>query len=114
MTVIRDLRDLGFRVPDDISLAGFDGVRMGELLSPVLTTVVQPTAEIGRAAVDLLLQLIDGERYPGPRLAASHAAPGRHCLPQRSGALGSFRFAPLTENPKTPPPCKGNSDDESP
>ena len=68
MTVIRDLRDLGFRVPDDISLAGFDGVRMGELLSPVLTTVVQPTAEIGRAAVDLLLQLIDGERYLGPAL----------------------------------------------
>lgn len=41
---------------------------MGELLSPVLTTVVQPTAEIGRAAVDLLLQLIDGERYLGPAL----------------------------------------------
>ena len=41
---------------------------MGELLSPVLTTVVQPTAEIGRAAVDLLLQLIDGECYLGPAL----------------------------------------------
>ena len=30
--------------------------------------MVQPTAEIGRAAVDLLLQLIDGERYLGPAL----------------------------------------------
>ncbi|MFN3437143.1 MAG: substrate-binding domain-containing protein [Acidovorax sp.] len=68
MTVIRDLRDLGLRVPEQVSVAGFDGVQVGEWLSPVLTTVVQPTAEIGRAAVDLLLQLIAGERYLGPAL----------------------------------------------
>jgi len=68
MTVMRDLRSLGVRIPEDISLAGFDGVRVGEWMSPVLTTVVQPTAEIGRTAVDLLLQLIAGERCLGPAL----------------------------------------------
>jgi DNA-binding LacI/PurR family transcriptional regulator len=68
LTVMHDLRRLGLRVPEDISLAGFDGVQVGEWMSPVLTTVVQPTAEIGRAAVDLLLQLIAGERYLGPAL----------------------------------------------
>lgn len=68
MTVMRDLRGLGLRVPEDISLAGFDGVRVGEWMSPVLTTVVQPTAEIGRTAVELLLQLMAGERYLGPAL----------------------------------------------
>jgi DNA-binding LacI/PurR family transcriptional regulator len=68
MTVMRDLRSLGVRIPEDISLAGFDGVRVGEWMSPVLTTVVQPTAEIGRTAVNLLLQLVAGERYLGPAL----------------------------------------------
>lgn len=66
MTIIRDVRRLGRRVPDDISVAGFDGVQIGEWMSPALTTVVQPTAEIGRTAIDLLLRLIGGERYLGP------------------------------------------------
>lgn len=68
MTVMRDLRSLGLRIPEDISLAGFDGVQVGEWMSPALTTVVQPTAEIGRTAVELLMQLMAGERYLGPAL----------------------------------------------
>jgi DNA-binding LacI/PurR family transcriptional regulator len=68
MTVMRDLRSLGVRIPEDISLAGFDGVRVGDWMTPALTTVVQPTAEIGRTAVELLLQLMAGERYLGPAL----------------------------------------------
>jgi DNA-binding LacI/PurR family transcriptional regulator len=82
MAVMRDARLLGFAVPGDIAVAGFDGVRVGQLLSPELTTVVQPTADIGRTAVDLLLQLINGEQYLGPallhhtlRLGGSAAAP---------------------------------------
>jgi DNA-binding LacI/PurR family transcriptional regulator len=66
MTVIRDLRRLGVRVPEDVSVAGFDGVRVGEWMSPVLTTVVQPIADIGRTAVDLLLQIAAGEVCLGP------------------------------------------------
>lgn len=66
MTVIRDLRRLGVRVPEDVSVAGFDGVRVGEWMSPVLTTVVQPNADIGRTAVDLLLQIAAGEVCLGP------------------------------------------------
>jgi DNA-binding LacI/PurR family transcriptional regulator len=61
MTVIRDLRRMGLRVPQDVSVAGFDGVRVGEWMSPVLSTVVQPNADIGRTAVELLLQIIAGE-----------------------------------------------------
>jgi DNA-binding LacI/PurR family transcriptional regulator len=68
MAVMRDARQLGFDVPGDLSVAGFDGVRVGQLLSPELTTVVQPTSDIGRTAVDLLLQLINGEQYLGPAL----------------------------------------------
>lgn len=68
MTVIRDLRRLGRQVPDEISVVGFDGVHVGELMSPVLTTVVQPNADIGRTAVELLLQILGGEVCLGPAI----------------------------------------------
>jgi DNA-binding LacI/PurR family transcriptional regulator len=68
MAVMRDARLLGFDVPDDLSIAGFDGIHVGQFLNPELTSVVQPTLDIGRTAVDLLLQLICGEKYLGPAL----------------------------------------------
>ncbi len=61
LTVIRDLTALGIRVPDEMSVAGFDGIRIGELTLPALTTVVQPSEAIGRTVVDLLLRRIAGE-----------------------------------------------------
>lgn len=65
LTVIRDLAALGRRVPHDVSVAGFDGMRAGELTAPPLTTVVQPSEDIGRTAVELLLRFIDGGPPPG-------------------------------------------------
>jgi LacI family transcriptional regulator len=52
-------QERGLRVPDDLSVIGFDGVERGELLTPQLTTVRQPLAEMGRTAVDLLLRLLE-------------------------------------------------------
>lgn len=65
LLVMRDLRRLGLRVPQDISVAGFDGVPVGELITPALTTVVQPTADIAAVGFDLLGRLIAGERFLG-------------------------------------------------
>lgn len=60
LTVIRDLTALGHAVPRDVSVAGFDGIRIGELTVPALTTVLQPAEAIGRTAVELLLARIAG------------------------------------------------------
>lgn len=68
MTVIRDLHSLGLRVPEDVSVVGFDGVQVGEWMTPALTTMCQPTADIGRIAVNHLLQIIAGERPVSPAL----------------------------------------------
>jgi DNA-binding LacI/PurR family transcriptional regulator len=68
MTVIRDLQLLGFRVPEDVSVVGFDGVHVGQWMTPELTTMAQPTAEIGRLAVEHLLKLITGGPTSGPAL----------------------------------------------
>lgn len=68
MQVIRDLQAIGLRVPQDVSVAGFDGVQVGELMSPALTTLVQPSAEVGLCAFDLLQRLISGEQPCGSAL----------------------------------------------
>lgn len=53
--------ELGFRVPEDLSVVGFDNVPESALSTPPLTTVHQPIREMGRCAVDLLVRLIRGQ-----------------------------------------------------
>jgi LacI family transcriptional regulator len=50
----RALRERGLRIPDDVAIVGFDGLPRGPRLDPVLTTVIQPVVDVGRAAVELL------------------------------------------------------------
>lgn len=49
----------GVDVPGDISLLGFDDIAIAEMVHPSLTTVALPKEQAGRAAVDLLLQLLE-------------------------------------------------------
>lgn len=51
-------RDRGLVVPDDLSVIGIDDIPMSGMSSPTLTTVALPKEEAGRAAVDLLLSLL--------------------------------------------------------
>ncbi|WP_228010280.1 LacI family DNA-binding transcriptional regulator [Nonomuraea phyllanthi] len=53
--VLAALREAGLRVPDDVSLAGYDDIPFAADLSPGLTTVRIPTEELGRTAVRLAL-----------------------------------------------------------
>lgn len=50
----------GLSVPRDLSVIGFDGIALGQDLTPMLSTVVQPNAEIGRRSVDLLVAHLSG------------------------------------------------------
>jgi LacI family transcriptional regulator len=60
---IKAARARGLRVPDDLSIVGFDDVEGATIVSPELTTVRQPLAEMGRTAVSLLNRLLEGQRF---------------------------------------------------
>jgi LacI family transcriptional regulator, fructose operon transcriptional repressor len=51
--------ELGLKIPDEVGLAGFDDVSWMTLVQPLITVVRQPTDEIGRMAVDLIMRRIE-------------------------------------------------------
>jgi LacI family transcriptional regulator len=65
--VLRAAGALGIRVPEELSVVGFDDLDRAELVTPQLTTVRQPLAEMGRTAVSLLLRLLAGHRLEALR-----------------------------------------------
>ena len=69
--VLRGLRDVGARVPDDVAIAAFDDIAWADLMNPPLTAMAQPITQMGDTAVKQLLKRIGG--YAG--------APKRIVLP---------------------------------
>ena len=58
---IRALRDHGLRVPEDISVVGFDDIQSAAFNNPSLTTIRQPLHEMGTIAARILLQRVRGQ-----------------------------------------------------
>jgi LacI family transcriptional regulator len=65
---MRAVLERGLRVPDDISIVGFDDTELARNVFPRLTTVRQPLAELGRTVVSLLNRLIEGQRTEALRI----------------------------------------------
>jgi LacI family transcriptional regulator len=55
-------RKRGVGIPEDLSIVGFDDLEEAEIVTPALTTIRQPLAEMGRIAVSLLMRLLDNQR----------------------------------------------------
>ena len=56
---IRALVSAGFRVPEDVSVIGFDGITMSRYCAPVMTTIVQPSEQIALQSIELLVRQIE-------------------------------------------------------
>lgn len=70
--LISYLHERGIRVPEDVSVIGFDNIRMSEFTVPRLTTVAQPMYRIGYRAVEKLHARINGEEDPVLREIMPH------------------------------------------
>jgi DNA-binding LacI/PurR family transcriptional regulator len=85
LAAMRDLRKLGVEAPRDISIMGFDGIPLGELITPVLASAVQPSEMIGEVALRTLVAAID------PPSAADESPPAARILAHAIRHGGSVR-----------------------
>jgi len=58
---MQTLKNQGFKIPEDISVTGFDDIAYAKYSDPSLTTISQPAEEMGKMAMDMLLKVIEGE-----------------------------------------------------
>ena len=60
--IIKALKEFSYRIPEDVQIIGFDNVTFSQFCSPPLSTILQPTVEMGRKAVEMLIKMIGGEQ----------------------------------------------------
>jgi len=60
--VIRAARQLGLRVPEDLSVVGYDNLPLTEWTNPPLTTVTQPLREMGALGAQMLITFAEGKQ----------------------------------------------------
>jgi DNA-binding LacI/PurR family transcriptional regulator len=81
---IRRLRSQGLRVPEDVSVIGYDDLPIAAYIEPPLTTVHQPMGEVGEFAAGVVLDRIAGtERDVGPYLLAAILVVRQSTAPRR-------------------------------
>ena len=66
--VMKGLRTLGLRVPDDVSVVGFDNIQIGEVVEPALTTVAAPLRLMGATGVRNCVAVLHGAHPSAPPL----------------------------------------------
>jgi DNA-binding LacI/PurR family transcriptional regulator len=82
--LLRALNEAGRRVPDDVSVVGFDDIPEAEYLTPPLTTIRQDFAEVGRRSLDLMLaQLASGSRLDSKLLVPAQIVIRQSTAPRR-------------------------------
>ncbi|WP_129599709.1 LacI family DNA-binding transcriptional regulator [Anaerophilus nitritogenes] len=62
--IMKFLKKIGVKIPQEIQIIGFDNSFICELLHPSLTTINQPIQELGKTTIDILIDLINGENIP--------------------------------------------------
>ena len=62
--VCRGLQESGLRVPEDVAVVGFGNIEVGAYMTPALTTLATPYEEIAQAAMELMLEQLEGQETP--------------------------------------------------
>ncbi|MEU9399662.1 LacI family DNA-binding transcriptional regulator [Streptomyces sp. NPDC048242] len=92
---LQALRDAGLRIPEDIALVSFDDFEWADLFSPSLTAVRQPSREIGRVALRMLLDRLDAPERAARTVRLPCAVVHRTSCgcPPGAGAVGAAGVA---------------------
>jgi LacI family transcriptional regulator len=79
------IREAGLRIPEDISVVGFDDIPQASIVYPKLTTVRQPLEQMGRVAVKMLLEQIENPSHPPRRVTlATQLVIRDSCAPRQT------------------------------
>jgi LacI family transcriptional regulator len=93
--VLQVAHERGLTVPGDLSVVGFDDADLASILSPGLTTVRQPLAELGRTGVSLLKRMLERQRVAPPpsgaRSTLRRTRPSSRSRPTRLASTPSSR-----------------------
>jgi LacI family transcriptional regulator len=81
---IRALRDAQLRVPEDVSVMGFDDIRAAAFITPSLTTIRQPLEDMGRMAARIVLSRIRNQKEYGDQVAVEPALMARESTREAS------------------------------
>ena len=100
---IRAVRRAGLTVPGDVSVIGYDDSAMMNCTDPPLTTVRQPIDAMGRAAVDMLVALIERAAVPADELLFEPELVVRASTPAKAAVVTSDRSPAQGEADE--PPC---------
>ena len=92
-------RATGRRIPEDLSVVGFDDLSISRWFSPPLTTVRQPLVEMGRTAAEMLLKMIDGREPHGRQVELATELVVRSSTGPPPGSI-----APRSDAGERPPP----------
>ena len=60
---LRKAKEIGLRIPDDLSITGFDDIELAQVVAPPLNTVHVPHRKMGTRAAQILVSLINGEKF---------------------------------------------------
>jgi DNA-binding LacI/PurR family transcriptional regulator len=77
--VLKALHQHRLRIPEDISVAGFDDLGFARYLDPPLTTVRAPTESVGKLAMERLFSLLDNEPIDGNLVLPTEIIIRRSC-----------------------------------
>ncbi|MFJ5548967.1 LacI family DNA-binding transcriptional regulator [Streptomyces sp. NPDC093225] len=77
-------RRLGLRVPDDLSVTGFDDLALATAVEPELTTVALPAEQVGEHGMNALLAVLDGRSWDAPELPVDLVVRGSTAAPPRT------------------------------
>lgn len=98
----------GLRVPDDISVVGFDDIELSQFTQPPLTTIRLSRDEVGRKAFEALFLAVEGTRHPGHEIKVSTRLVLRESTAHvptktdRANCVSEFRKAPRARKRKPP------------